>query len=117
MIIPYATVEVKHIWQVYVTSELKITLFCFFTISHSCEKQIFESFGSTKIRKDSKGTKTSWNEEMQPITSKNYSRPIFLYHVRKEADFENLFINRRGFILLGIPKMSFTFLSSSKSSR
>ena len=31
-IIPYPTVEVKHIWQVYVASELKIKLFCFFTI-------------------------------------------------------------------------------------
>ena len=27
------TVSYKHIWQVYVTSELKIKLFCFFTIS------------------------------------------------------------------------------------
>ena len=26
------TVSYKHIWQVYVTSELKIKLFCFFTI-------------------------------------------------------------------------------------
>ena len=32
MINPYPIVEVKHIWQVYVTSELKIKLFCFFTI-------------------------------------------------------------------------------------
>ena len=32
MIIPYPTVEVKHIWQVYVTSELKIKLFYFFTM-------------------------------------------------------------------------------------
>ena len=31
-IIPYPTVQEKHIWQVYVTSELKIKLFCFFTI-------------------------------------------------------------------------------------
>ena len=31
-IIPYPTVEEKHIWQVYETSELKIELFCFFTI-------------------------------------------------------------------------------------
>ena len=30
--IAYVTVEVKHIWQVYVTSELKTKLFCFFTI-------------------------------------------------------------------------------------
>ena len=31
-IIPYPTFEEKHIWQVYVTSELKIKLFYFFTI-------------------------------------------------------------------------------------
>ena len=28
----YPAVEEKHIWQVYITSELKIELFCFFTI-------------------------------------------------------------------------------------
>ena len=28
----YPAVEVKHTWQVYVTSELKIKLFCFFTV-------------------------------------------------------------------------------------
>ena len=27
----YPTVKLKHIWQVYVTIELKIKLFCFFT--------------------------------------------------------------------------------------
>ena len=32
MIIPYTTVEEKHIWQVYMTSELKMKLFCFLTI-------------------------------------------------------------------------------------
>ena len=32
MNIQYPTVEVKHIWKVYVTSELKTKLFCFFTI-------------------------------------------------------------------------------------
>ena len=32
-IIQYPIVEAKHIWLVYVTSELKIELFCFFTIS------------------------------------------------------------------------------------
>ena len=32
MIIPYQTVEVKQIWEVYVTNGLKIKLFCFFTI-------------------------------------------------------------------------------------
>ena len=32
MIIPYPTVEVKHIWQVYLISELKIKSVCFFPI-------------------------------------------------------------------------------------
>ena len=31
-IIPYPKVEVKHIWKVYVTSELKVKLFCFIII-------------------------------------------------------------------------------------
>ena len=31
-IISNPTIEVKHTWQVYVTGELKIKLFCFFTI-------------------------------------------------------------------------------------
>ena len=31
-IIPYPTIEVKDIWQVYVTVELKVKLVCFFTI-------------------------------------------------------------------------------------
>ena len=76
---------------------------------NSCEKEIFESFGSTKIRNDSKWTKTSWNEVMQPTTSNNDSRPIFPYHIHNQAGFDNPFINRRGFIYLGISKMSFTF--------
>ena len=113
LIIPYLTVEVKHIWQVYVTSELKKKLFCFFTRHdmnfYSYEKQIFKSFSCTKIRKDSKCTKTNQNEVMQPTTSNIDSRPIFPYHVHHQADPENPFIIIRGFICLGISKMSFTF--------
>ena len=84
MIIPYPTVKLKHILQVYVTNELKIKLFCFFTIRaivrifHSHDKQIFKSFSSTKIRRDSKWTKTSQYEVMQPTTSNKDSWPIFL---------------------------------------
>ena len=40
---------------------------------------------------------------MQPTTSNNNSRLFFPYHVHKQADFENPFIN---FIYLGISKMS-----------
>ena len=49
---------------------------------------------------------------MQPTTSNNDSRPIFPYHVHNQADladFDDLFVNRKGFIYFGILKMSFTF--------
>ena len=46
---------------------------------------------------------------MQPTTSNNDSRPVFPYHVRNQGDFDNPFINGRGFIYLCISKMSFTF--------
>ena len=59
--------------------------------------------------KTQKWTKTIRNEVMQPTTSNNDSRPIFPYHVHNQADFDNPFINGRGFIYLGISKMSFTF--------
>ena len=69
----------------------------------SCEKQIFKSFGYTKIRKD-------WNESkvMQPTTSNN-SLPNFSYHVHNQVDFKNPFISGRVFICLGISKMIFAF--------
>ena len=37
---------------------------------------------------------------MQPTTSNNDSRPIFPYHIYTLADFDNPFINGRGFIYL-----------------
>ena len=46
---------------------------------------------------------------MQPKTINSDSRPIFPYHVHNQAGFDNPFINGRGFIYLGISKMSFTF--------
>ena len=46
---------------------------------------------------------------MQLTTSNNDSRPIFPYHADNQADFDNPFINRKGFIYLGISEMSFTF--------
>ena len=75
----------KHIKQVYVTSELKIKLFCFFTYTrqamnfHSCEKQISKYFGFSKIRKDSKGTKTSRSKVMQTTTTRELGRLILDY--------------------------------------
>ena len=56
---------------------------------HSCGKQIFKSFGYTRIHKDLKLTKTS------RTTSNNVSQPVFSYHVHNQADFNNPFINRR----------------------
>ena len=46
---------------------------------------------------------------MQPTTSSSHSRSIFPYHVHNQAGFGNPFINGRGFIYLGISKLSFTF--------
>ena len=76
---------------------------------HSREKQTFKSFGCTKIRSNSKLNKASRNEVMQLTTRSSDSRPNCLYHVCNQGGFDNLFINGRGFIYLGISKMSFTF--------
>ena len=65
---------------------------------YSCDKQIFKFFGCSKIR--------SWNEVIQPTISNTDSRPIFPYHVHNQAGLDNLFINGRGFIYLGILKKS-----------
>ena len=65
---------------------------------HGCEKQILKSFDCTKIGNESKWTKMSQNDVMQPTTSNSNSRPIFPYHVHNQAGFDNLFINERGFI-------------------
>ena len=51
----------------------------------------------------------SQNKVIQPTTSNNDSQPIFPYHGNNQACFDNPFINGRGFIDLGISKMSFTF--------
>ena len=76
---------------------------------HSCKRQIFKIFGCTQICNDSKETKTTRNEVIEPTTGNTNSRPIFPYHVNNQAGFDNRFINGRGFIYLGISKMSFTF--------
>ena len=45
---------------------------------------------------------------MQLTTTNNDSRTIFPYYVHNQTDFDNPFINRRGFIYFSISKMSFT---------
>ena len=73
MIITYETVEMKHIWQVYVTSVLFLYCTQHGMNFHSCEKQIIKYFGNTKIANDSKWTKTIQNKVMQPTTSNSNS--------------------------------------------
>ena len=107
--------EEKHILQDYVTSELKIELFCFFTTGSMvwiliAVKNRYLNFSSLlKFATIQKGTKRSWNKLLQPTTSINHSLSIFPYHVHNQADFDNLFINGEDFIYLGISKLSFTF--------
>ena len=71
---------------------------------HSCEKQIFKFFGYTKIRNNSKWTKTSQNEVMQQRFMASFS---LRFH--NQAGFDNPFNEVRGFIHLGISKMNFIF--------
>ena len=52
---------------------------------------------------------------MQSTTSNSDSRPIFPYYVQKQVGFDNPFINGRGFIYLGISKMSFIFLAFTRA--
>ena len=53
---------------------------------------------------------------MQPATSNDDLRPVFPYHVHNQADFNNPFINGKGFIYLHF-EVEFHFLSIYKSSR
>ena len=46
---------------------------------------------------------------MQPTNSNSDLWSIFPDHIHSEAGFDNLFINGRGFIYLGISKLSFFF--------
>ena len=107
-VIPYPTVEVKHIWQVYATSELKMKLFCFCIICVmvwffiAVENRYLNLLAVLKFAKSQMELK--WAN-----TTSNNSWPIFPHHAHNQADFENLFINGRGFIYLGISKISFTF--------
>ena len=74
-IIRYPRVGVKYTWQVNVSSELKLKLFCFFTLRTMVWIFIdlvkrYLSFSSIKIRNNSEQTKTSRKKVMQ-LTSSN----------------------------------------------
>ena len=71
--------------------------------------QTYIFFGFTKIRDDSKWTKRSWNELMQPTTSNSHSRSIFPDDVYNQAGFNNPFINGRAFIYWDVSQLSFSF--------
>ena len=58
------------------------------------------SIDCTKIHNNSKRTKTSRNEVMQPRTSNNHSRPIVYVH--NQAGFGKSVIKGRGFIYVSI---------------
>ena len=107
-IITYQKVGVNYTKQVYVICELKIHLFCFFILSTiewifiGMEKT---SINCTKICNNSKRTKTSRNEVMQPTTSNTIRNQLFINHVHKQAGFAKPVINGRDFIHLGILKI------------
>ena len=54
-------------------------------------------------QKEPKRINATYNQQ-QP-----HSRSIFPYHLYHQVGFGNPFINGRGFIYLGISKLSFTF--------
>ena len=67
------------------------------------------SIDCTKTRNNSKRTKASRNEVIQPTTSNNHSRPIVSKPCPQAGRFVKPAINRRGFIYFGVSKMVFTF--------
>ena len=103
---------VKHTRLVYVISELKIKLLCFFILSiiawiFICMENT--SIDCTKICNNSKRTEARINEVMQPTTSNNHIRnQMLLNHVLNQASFAKPVINGRDFIYLGISKMIFS---------
>ena len=109
MIITYQTVEVKHLWQVYVTSELKIKLFYVFTVCTMvwifiAVKNKYLNLSTVlrllTIQNEPKRDKT------KSTSSNSNFRPIFPYCVQIQAGFDNPFIGKRVFIYLGILEMS-----------
>ena len=72
------------------------------------------SIDFTKIRNNSKLTKTSRNEVMQPTASNNHSQPIVPKPVLSQAGFSKPVINGRDFIYLGFSKMVFPLGKSER---
>ena len=66
------------------------------------------SIDCTKIRNNSKRTKTSRNEVMQPTASNNHLQPNFSKLCQQPERFDQPFINGIGFIYFGILKMILT---------
>ena len=60
-------------------------------------------------QKEPKRINATYNQQ-QP-----HSRSIFPYHLYHQVGFDNPFINGRGFIYLGISKMSFIFLAFTRA--
>ena len=113
-IIWYPKVGVKHTWQVYVTSELKIKLFTFFILSTNVwifigMKNRYLSIDCTKICNNSKQTKTSRNEVMQPTTSHNHSWPIVPKPCPQLGRFWQACYKRKWLYLLGYFENGFYF--------
>ena len=116
-IIPYPTVEVKRIWQVYVPSELKIKLFRFFTIrtmvwifiagkNRYLNLSAVLQFATTRnhnltTNESEPKQNNATHSPLQRFTT-NFSLPC-----PQSGRFWKPFIN--GFIFLGISKMSFSF--------
>ena len=104
-IIPYPTVEVKYIWEVFVTSESKIKSFHFFTIRAMVWIFVAVKNRYLNLLAVLKFAKTK-NEPKRAKTN-NDLRPIFYFNFHNQANVGNSFINGRGFIYLSISKMSF----------
>ena len=78
-IVWYPTVGMKHIWQVYVTSDLKTMLFCFLStmawIFMGMESKCYLSTG-LKLATIQNEPKPAGSQVIPPTTSNIHSRPI-----------------------------------------
>ena len=120
-IIWYPRVGVIHTWQVYVTSELKKKRFCFFILSimvwiFIVIKKRYLSIDCTKFRNNSKQTKPSRNEVMQPTNSNNHLRSIVPKPCPQPGKFWQACYWRKRLYLLGHFENDFHFSSVNKGS-